>query len=258
MSVSRGEFLKALGKSLPGMVLNSTAATAAQQILSKMAAASGAVPTDPVAAIPSEPQTPDYRNKMVIRGPIQSNHVALTFDDGPHAGNTGRLLDELKKRDVRATFFMIGQNITAEPDLARRVLAEGHEIGNHTYAHSNLTTLVNHLAEEEIRVAGEIIASVLKLKPIWFRPPFGDLRSDQYAMVEKYGMRPVLGDVSTKDWSFPGEEHILAAIAQAQSGSIVICHDFCTQTAECLGRAIDDLLHRGLKPVTLSELLVSA
>jgi peptidoglycan/xylan/chitin deacetylase (PgdA/CDA1 family) len=255
MSVSRGEFLKALGKSLPGMILNSGAAGAAHKLLTKMAAASGATPSLPAAAnMAPLDTTAAPRAEMINRGPIEENHVAITFDDGPHAGNTPRLLDVLKERGVRATFFMIGKHIAAEPNLARRVSYEGHDIGNHTYTHPKLPTLANTAVEEEIRQAADEIGSVLNLRTGWFRPPFGELRRDQFEIVEKYGMKPVLGDVSTKDWSFPGEDHILKSFADATAGSIIICHDFCTQTSDCLGRAIDELLHRGLQPVTLSEM----
>jgi peptidoglycan/xylan/chitin deacetylase (PgdA/CDA1 family) len=254
MSLSRGEFLRSLGKSIPGMVLNSGAALAAQKLFTKMAAASGDAPTVPDAMTAPQSDAAMDSALFINRGPVENNQVALTFDDGPHRKITPRLLDELKKHGVHATFFMIGRHIAEQPELARRVLAEGHDIGNHTYTHPRLSTLPNDKADEEIRQTVEIIASVLNHATRWFRPPFGLLRSDQRLLPEKYGMKSVIGDIDTNDWSLPPEDRILAKIAEATSGSIIICHDFSVPTADCLGRALEELVLRGLQPVTLSNL----
>ena len=163
MAVSRGKFLKSLGKSIPGMVLGGGITTAAQKVLGKVAAVSGepAIPSAPAdpATVKVEPV------EFIKQGPAEGNRIALTFDDGPTPGVTDLILDELKQRGLRATFFMIGNGITAAPDLARRVLVEGHEVGNHTLTHPKLTALPDAQVEAEVDKTQEIIRDVLRTSP---------------------------------------------------------------------------------------------
>jgi peptidoglycan/xylan/chitin deacetylase (PgdA/CDA1 family) len=260
MSVTRGQFLKALGKSLPGMVLG-TGAAAAQKLFSKMAAA-GETGT-PDAGLP-EPRTyarsaaaPTPAPLEIIRqGPPEGSRVALTFDDGPTPGVTDRILDELQRRGAQATFFMIGRNIAAAPELAQRVLAEGHEIAHHTFTHPKLSELSDAAAAEEIQKTFDVMASVLGHRPRWFRPPYLAFRPDQGHLVHNNGMRIVAGDVDPADWSQPGEARILGTIARdTKQGSIIICHDMYAQTANALAAILDHFEAGGFRPVTLSALL---
>lgn len=254
MSISRGEFLKSLGKSLPGMVFNSGLAAAAHKALGKMVAASGEGTPAPVPAAAALPEAPQPTH--IHTGPLSGGQVALTFDDGPTPGVTDRILDELKQRNLHATFFMIGRNIETHPELARRVLAEGHDIGNHTYTHPKLPTLNEDDAEAEIQKTIEVMRDVLHHRTDWFRPPFGALRPDQFGLLERFGIRSVMGKVSSSDWAQPGEDSIVSTVLEeTQSGSIIICHDLYEQTANCTGRILDGLVERGFSPVTLSSLL---
>jgi peptidoglycan/xylan/chitin deacetylase (PgdA/CDA1 family) len=241
------------------MVLGSGVAAAAQKVIGKMAAASGGSEASAAPADPAAPETASVESakfEHINRGPTEGNRVAFTFDDGPIPGVTTRILDEFKKRQLHATFFMIGQQIAAHPELARRVLAEGHDVGNHTYTHPKLPSLDYDQANAEIQKTAEVMLETMNHRPVWFRPPYGELRPDQFRLVQKHGLRSVFGDVSTKDWSQPGEDKILAKILNdTQPGSIIICHDFSEQTANCLGQALDGLLERGFSPVTLTALL---
>jgi peptidoglycan/xylan/chitin deacetylase (PgdA/CDA1 family) len=206
MSVSRGTFLKALGKSLPGLVLGGGVASAAQTFLNKMAAASGRW-QNPAATI--KPALPaETKVKFIESGSSIGNRIALTFDDGPRPGVTDRILDELKRRKLHATFFMIGERIAASPNLARRVLAEGHEIGNHTFTHPNLTTLPEAQVEAEIQKTQDIMSKVLNHRAAWFRPPYGALRQNQAGLLARRGLGVVLWNVNPQDWSRPGMEQI--------------------------------------------------
>jgi peptidoglycan/xylan/chitin deacetylase (PgdA/CDA1 family) len=253
MSVTRGEFLKSLGKSLPGMVLGS-GAVAAQKLLSKLAAASG----EPLMTPLPEPRTYPRPAAMEILtcGPAAGNRIALTFDDGPTPGVTDRILDELKARGAHATFFMIGQRIAAAPDLARRVVAEGHEVGNHTFTHPKLTDLPPARAEEEIQMTQEVMMEMLALKPLWFRPPYLAFRENLAPLVTSRGMRIVHANVDPSDWSQPGEEKIIEVITRdAKPGSIVICHDMHAQTANAIDKVLERLAAAGLAPETLSTLM---
>jgi peptidoglycan/xylan/chitin deacetylase (PgdA/CDA1 family) len=256
MSVSRGKFLKTLGKSLPGMVLSSGIAKAAQTVLGKIAAISGAqeVPS-PSSATQGEP-VQDAKIKFINSGPTDGSRIALTFDDGPMPGVTDRILDELKQRGLHATFFMIGRRIAAAPDLARRALAEGHEIGNHTFTHPNLTRLPEAQVEAEIQKTQDIMSEMLQHRAIWFRPPYGALQQKQAALVAKLGMRVVMLTVDPKDWSLPGEDKVIGTVlTQTRAGSIILCHDVHRPTANCMGTLLDGLLERTFKPVTLSKLI---
>jgi peptidoglycan/xylan/chitin deacetylase (PgdA/CDA1 family) len=134
MSITRGEFLRSLGKSLPGLVASTGVATAAETLFRRLAHATPPVPSP--AAKQAREQVP-----FLSRGPADSRLVAFTFDDGPVPGVTERILDTLRAHDARATFFLIGEKVAAAPELARRVLAEGHELGHHTYTHRKLTEL---------------------------------------------------------------------------------------------------------------------
>jgi len=256
MSISRGEFLKSLGKSVPGMVLNSGVALAAQKVIGKMVAASGEsiAPSSPATPLTVNAESP--RAETIESGPSNRRQIAFTFDDGPIPGMTERILDEFKKRNLHATFFMIGRRIELAPDLARRVLAEGHDVGNHTCTHPKLPSLDPSQADKEIGRTQEIMHDVLNHTPVWFRAPYGELRADQFELVHKHGLSSVMGRVSPKDWSDPGEDAITSIILNdVVNGSIIICHDFSVQTANCLGAILDTLLERGFLPVTLTALL---
>jgi peptidoglycan/xylan/chitin deacetylase (PgdA/CDA1 family) len=261
MSITRGEFLKALKKSIPGMVLGGGVATAAQKVLGKMAAASGATETKiPSPAIAANPKMAEIAKaakfEFIKSGPAHGNRVALTFDDGPTPGVTDHILDELQRRKLHATFFMIGRCIAAAPDLARRVLAEGHEVGNHTFTHPNLTTLPDSQVDEEIQKTQDIIGEVLNHRAAWFRPPFGALRPNQAGMLAKRGMGVALWSVDSGDWAQPGEAKIVGTVlAEVKPSSIIICHDLHKQTADGVGPILDGLIERGFALETLSTLL---
>jgi len=260
MSITRGEFLKALRKSIPGMVLGGGVATAAHKLLGKMAAASGApLAKDFPASSPTTAKPEPAQNakiEFITSGPPDGNWIALTFDDGPTPGVTDLILDELKRRKLHATFFMIGQRIAAAPDLARRVLAEGHEVGNHTFTHPKLTTLADHEVDTEIQKTQDIMDEALNHRAAWFRPPYGELRQNQAGLLASKGLGIVLWNVDSQDWSEPGEAKIIeTALAETKPGSIILCHDRHQQTAHALGPILDGLLEQGFAPATLSELL---
>jgi peptidoglycan/xylan/chitin deacetylase (PgdA/CDA1 family) len=259
MSITRGEFLKSLKKSLPGMVLGGGVATAAQKVLGKMVAASGAPLANDISS-PAAAAKPELAQnakiEFITSGPPDGNRIALTFDDGPTPGVTDLILDELKQRKLHATFFMIGQRIAAAPDLARRVLAEGHEVANHTFTHPKLTTLADAEVEAEIQKTQDIMAEMLNHRAAWFRPPYGDLRQNQAGMVAKRRMGIVLCSVDSRDWADPGEAEIIRTVlAETKPGSIILCHDKHRPTADGVGSILDGLLERGFALATLSALL---
>ena len=247
MSITRGDFLRSLGKSLPGMVASTGVATAAEALIRRVAQATPAPAPEPVKPAAIVP--------FFERGPAEGKRIALTFDDGPVPGVTEILLDELGKRKIRATFFMIGNLVAAAPDLARRVLAEGHELGNHTFTHPKLTELSEKDAEDEVEKTEKIFAELLSHKADWFRPPFGAFRQNQAALATSRNLSVALWSVDSGDWRIPGEAQIVQNIlTQVQRGSIILCHEL-SGTAGCLGEILDGLSARDFKFVTVSELL---
>jgi peptidoglycan/xylan/chitin deacetylase (PgdA/CDA1 family) len=251
MSVSRAKFLQTLGKSIPGLAMGGTAA-AAQALAEKLATISGPIAQPAVAPLKSGGM------EFLRHGPSDGNRIALTFDDGPTPGVTDRILDELKRRDLRATFFMIGQKVAAAPELARRVLAEGHEIGNHSFTHPKLAELPDTRVVEEIEKTQAIMHEVLYHHPTWFRPPFGSFRREQTGILQRENLRLVMWSVDPKDWSQPGESKIAETIlTNTKSGSIILCHDLYPQTVNAVGKILEGLTARGFSFVTLSTLLAN-
>jgi peptidoglycan/xylan/chitin deacetylase (PgdA/CDA1 family) len=235
MSITRGEFLRSLGKSLPGMVASTGVATAAQAIFRRVAQAG---PPDQPNHLMTASKPTDTRVPFLHQGPADSSRIALTFDDGPVPGVTERILDALRAHDLRATFFMIGENVAAAPELARRVLQEGHELGHHTYTHRKLTDLPDAEVEAELDRTGAIFQDVLGQRAKWFRPPFGALRQDQAARVDKRGMRIAMWNVDSEDWrGGAGAEVTERVVTHLHPGAILLCHDVPV-TAESLGTTL--------------------
>jgi peptidoglycan/xylan/chitin deacetylase (PgdA/CDA1 family) len=238
---------------MTGMVLGSAASAAAQALAARL---SGTAPS--TAATPnSSEESVSSPDPFINRFSPEGYRVALTFDDGPTPAVTERILDELKRRHVLATFFMIGQRVAAQPDLARRVASEGHEIGNHTFTHPKLNTLPDQQVALELDQTQDVIQEVVNQRPVSFRPPYLAFRKNQAVLAHSKGLKIICGDVDSRDWSQPGEEKIIATIfTKTSPGSIIICHDCHDQTANCLGQILDGLLERGCKFGTISSFLV--
>lgn len=151
--------------------------------------------------------------------------VYLTFDDGPHAIATPFVLDQLKQYDAKATFFCIGKNVLNEPQIYRRILDEGHAVGNHTHHHLNGWKTDNELYLADVNEAGKYIDSVL------FRPPYGRITSFQAknmnAALKKNNTKIIMWDVISGDFdeSLTGEQCLQNVILNATTGSIIVMHD---------------------------------
>jgi peptidoglycan/xylan/chitin deacetylase (PgdA/CDA1 family) len=163
--------------------------------------------------------------------------VRLTFDDGPSAATTPRLLDQLKDFGIKATFFVVGRNIADTQGLAiiKRMAAEGHQIGNHSYSHPNLTQLSAAQIEQEIKQTEDLIGSLdngIKL----FRPPFGFHNADVDRAVETLGYKSVHWNVNSLDWQEHYQNgrwvsHVLKQI-EATRDCVVLAHDLFPTTVE--------------------------
>jgi len=180
--------------------------------------------------------------------------IALTFDDGPHPVYTGEILDILREYGIRATFFVVGENVERYPELVERELAEGHEVGNHTMDH-RLAHEVSDGDYEQVSSNNDLIQSYTGQKPTVFRPCGGEYNDSVQASMQKLGMPIILWDVDTLDWKYRDaasvKQHILDG---AQDGAIVLEHDLYETTVEGVLAAIDELQQQGYAFVTVSEL----
>lgn len=177
--------------------------------------------------------------------------VALTFDDGPGA-DTGRLLDLLAERQVPATFFLLGTSVRVHPDLVVRMASEGHEVGNHTWSHKQLTKLSEAQQREEI-ARDQAAIGALGVRATVFRPPYGS----QDAVTRKVaGLPVILWDVDTLDWKTRDAAATVAAVQKdARAGSIILMHDIHASSVDAVPGVIDALRAKGLTPVTVSQLI---
>ncbi|MES2439464.1 MAG: polysaccharide deacetylase family protein [Verrucomicrobiota bacterium] len=188
---------------------------------------------------------------------VSGNYVAMTFDDGPHPQNTTRLLDMLRERNIKATFYVIGRSVDLYPQVVRRTVAEGHEIGNHSHTHRLLSKLSDDEVRKELSSCRDAVARAAGVQPRTMRPPYGGLLQRQREWVHsEYGYPTILWSVDPLDWKRPGAGVISSRIiAGASSGGIVLAHDLHAQTVDAMPATLDNLLRRGFKFVTVSQLL---
>lgn len=193
----------------------------------------------------------------VTMGQAKARAVAMTFDDGPHGVNTPRLLNMLKKRNISATFYVIGALVRRYPDIVRRMVDEGHEIGNHTWSHPNLAGLGDARVFEEIDRTQDAVDKVVKAAPPTMRPPYGALTSRQRQMLHNRRDLPtVLWSLDTSDWKRPGAPVITSRIlTRAHAGAIVLMHDIHKPTIDAMPAALDGLMARGYQFKTVSQIL---
>lgn len=195
--------------------------------------------------------------------------VALTFDDGPSPVWTSKILDELKKADVKATFFMVGHHVQKYPDIARRVAREGHGIGNHGYAHSVILYYTPAEIEEEIKYTEHVIREVTGKTTTMFRPPKAWLRDSTKEKIRSMGYAVVLWSLNSKDWAgFPPWYIVRYLAARVRGGDILLFHDsgniFAregsdrSQTVQAAALLIETLKGKGYSFVTVEELMHEA
>ncbi len=194
--------------------------------------------------------------------PNDRMEIALSFDDGPHPYYTPLILDILAEYGVRATFFMVGENVTYYTAAAEAVVAAGHEIGNHTQSHRAFTRMSEGEMLSEITACEEAIASVSECRPHFIRPPEGEMSAAMRRVVGGLDYRIILWDVDTRDWAHTPPQticdHILDTV---RPGDIILMHDFIghdSPTPEALRLVIPALLERGYRFVTVGELVDGA
>ncbi len=194
--------------------------------------------------------------------PTTEKKIALTFDDGPLPGKTEAILDVLRENGVRATFFMIGSQVEENPELAKRVGDEGHEIGNHTFTHDGIRTKTKKELCREIEKTEAAIAEACGKKTLLFRPPTGWCSATVSAAAKENGYEIVMWSVDTEDWQGRSAEKIISTVLKTvRPGAIILMHDGIyrkSHTAEALSVLIPRLREEGYEFVTAGELIEAA
>ena len=149
-----------------------------------------------------------------LTAPARPGEIALTFDDGPNATWTPRLLDVLAQYDVRGTFFLLGGRAAAQPELVRRMAAAGHTIGNHSWSHPNLARTSSNRVREELKQTSDALEQILGSPVKFFRPPYGGRRPAVFRIARELNLTPVLWNAMTSDWTEPPAERIASDLAR--------------------------------------------
>ena len=211
-----------------------------------------------VAALPAQARV--VEGNVIMDQPMRENLCALTFDDGPSI-NTPHLLDMLEEYGIPATFFMLGNQAERHPDIVRRVLAEGHEVGNHSYSHPNLRVVSPARKEEELRRTDTILRN-LGANPTFIRPPYGSYDASTEKIAEGLGLTVILWSMDSRDWQrLPDNYATLRnnrglVYAPGTLRGIFLFHDSHKRTVDDLPRIIRDLRAGGCQRfVTVSDYL---
>ncbi len=209
-------------------------------VLSALAAlslvGSEAVPADGVAEIPAG-----------------EKYVALTFDDGPRRGTTDRLLDGLKERGAKATFFLIGKQIGDNSDLVARMAEEGHQVGNHTWSHQGLEGVPAAVAAGEVERTEAALKALLSGEKYWLRPPYGQVTAGAEG---NFDVPMVKWSVDPRDWESRDAEKVTQAILEnVKPNSIILLHDIYPTSVDAALKIVDQLQEEGYWFVTVEELL---
>ena len=185
--------------------------------------------------------------------------VALTFDDGPHPVFTPQILDLLAENGIHATFFVVGENVRAHPELLERTLKEGHEIGNHTYDHAYLKGKARDTQEREIDLCDYEIFDHSEYCAHLLRPPGGLFDDNVVEICSERGYKIIIWSIDTRDWTGVGADTIVRTVMDGlEDGAIILMHDFNrtdSHTVEALRALIPRIRDAGYEFVTVSEIL---
>lgn len=185
--------------------------------------------------------------------------VALSFDAAWGNEDTKKILEVLKNRNVHVTFFMTGGWVKSYPDDVKAILAAGHDLGNHSENHKNMSQLSTAEQEQELLSVHEKVKELTGYEMFLFRPPYGDYDNSVVLTAKKCGYYPVQWDVDSLDWKDYGVDSILDKVlnnSHLGNGSIILCHNGAKYTAEALDSLIEGLQKKGFQVVPVSELII--
>ena len=192
-------------------------------------------------------------NSVHVAGP----YIAMTFDDGPSATLTPKLLDLLAAHHIKATFFVIGENVAEHPEIVERAAREGHEIANHSWSHPNFGKMSDESVRSQLSRTDDAIRNATGTRPTLMRPPYGSITPRQKRWIhDEFGYQIILWDVDPYDWKRPGPSVVRNRILkETRPGSIVLSHDIHPGTIEAMPSTFDQLQAKGFEFVTVSELI---
>jgi peptidoglycan/xylan/chitin deacetylase (PgdA/CDA1 family) len=207
----------------------------------------------------SKSRTFQFFGTLVNRVETSEKVVALTFDDGPDPAGTHAILDTLRGREVPATFFLIGRDIAAHPDLAHDIAAAGHEIGNHSFSHDRMIGVTPAWVADEVEATDALIRTSGYPGEILFRPPNGKKLFALPHYLAEHHRTTITWDVEPDSAGTPAAATVVSdTLGQVRPGSIVLLHAMYAgreQTRQAIGPILDGLKQRGYRFVTVSQLL---
>lgn len=199
-------------------------------------------------------QAPYNNKKETLGKEVVKPKIALTFDDGPHPIYTAELLDGLKERNVKATFFIIGKQVGGNEDIIERMYKEGHLIGNHTYNHVRLKGLSDKDACEELLKTCKVLHKITGDYTEYIRPPFGEWNQKLNC---KINMIPVMWDVDPKDWKSTNVSKVVnQVVTEVKENDIILLHDYYDTSVQAALEIVDQLEEDGYEFVTVDQLIL--
>ncbi len=209
--------------------------------------------------------TSTFFRPVLVHGPRDRKQVTLTFDDGPAVIYTSQILDILREHHVPATFFVCGKNVERHPDLLRRIVAEGHEVGNHTYSHPYMFFKSRRRISNEIDRAQTVIQDVVGFRPKTFRPPYGSRWFGLVPALRDRGMHLIQWSATGYDWKKDATGITRSALKEIRPGAVMLLHDGRealegpavdrSATVEALSKIIAGARQKGYEFVPLSDFL---
>ncbi len=181
--------------------------------------------------------------------------IALTFDDGPHGSNTPRLLSILEMYGAKATFFVVGSRISGREAILQRAIADGCEIGNHSYGHETLTRTSHAKTVQTLNSTSDLIQSACGVRPTLMRPPGGAVDTRTMQTIGSLGMSAIMWNIDTLDWKTRNPQATISCVLNnVKDGDIILMHDIHSTTVDACGALIPELINRGYQLVTVSQL----
>jgi polysaccharide deacetylase family sporulation protein PdaB len=191
----------------------------------------------------------------IYRVDVPGKRIAFSFDATWGTDQTDRLLSILRENGVKTTFFLAGNWVESNPDYVRKIAEEGHEIGNHSYAHAHMNSLTPEQIEADLRKNHDLILQLTGRECDLFRPPFGEYSNKLLEVAKKLGYHTVQWSIDSLDWKDVSADFMVERVLRAESGDIVLFHNAGKHTPEAVARLLPELKRRGFSVVPVGELI---
>lgn len=204
----------------------------------------------------------EYKDVVFLSGPSRSNKIALTFDDGPTEVTSSQVLDILQQNNVKATFFLLGQNIDRYPQVVARIVREGHVVAGHSWSHIQLEKAQLPRIIGEVTDTENAIYQIAGVRPALLRPPYGSLNREGLEYLRQNGYKVVNWSVDSLDWKYPdrGNQVIISTLRDVRGGSIILFHTLPGKDpSPIIGKVLPEIIYslksQGYQFVTVDQLL---